>query len=129
MKKISEWFKELPSPIREKALKNFKKDKSKDLKVSSLSHAILHGFGWCIDGSTGRKWSKLYDKIRDEEKLSIITETDEAIIAELVDHITQMHARLKNHGFIYKWDSKIGWYSLASKDSASWVFDTYILKL
>lgn len=102
MKKISEWLKELPSPIREKAQANFRNQKGTDEKVSELSYAIF-AFNW---SNTPQKW-KYWSKIYDEYKIESFDNYDEANIDELVDHSEQISKRLSKYNLI--WNDKHGW--------------------
>ena len=89
MKKISEWLKELPPPIREKAQANFKNQKAANIKVSELSYAIFQAFNWRYTPQKWKYWAKIYD----EYKSVSFDNYDQANIDELVDHIEQIHQR------------------------------------
>lgn len=103
MKKISEWLKELPSPIREKALTNFKNKKFSDIKVSELSNAIFQAFNWRSSPEKWKYWDKVYDKYLPVS----FDKYEEAMIDELVDHSEQISKRLSKYNLI--WNDKHGW--------------------
>jgi len=57
---IKEWYQELPSPIREKALKYAEERWSLGFERNSLAGAILHWFVWEDTEEWDDYWHKIY---------------------------------------------------------------------
>jgi hypothetical protein len=64
MKKIIDWFQELPEPQRSMAMNNCNVF---DEEVESLSKAIIHGFAWEYTDEGGTYWNLFHDNIKREE--------------------------------------------------------------
>ena len=67
-KTIKEWFQELPSPIREKALKYAEEDWSLDRKKISLSDAVSCWFIWEKTDEWRDYWSEYNSKLKKQEQ-------------------------------------------------------------
>ena len=124
-KKISEWLKELPSPIRKKAEANFKKQKYRDIQVNELAWAIFEAFDWASTPEKYKYWCNVYE----EYEPLFFGNYDNAMIEELVDNTKKMHKNIKSLNLV--WDQKTGWenkavVSLYGKD---YVFKALAFKL
>ena len=64
MKTVQEWFNELPSPIREKALANVAPERMGS-RQSSMATAIMHAFTWSTTPEASTYWSVLHQKYVD----------------------------------------------------------------
>ena len=58
-KPIKEWFRDLPEPVRTKALANFD---GKVLEANSLASAIFDGFDWVHTLQGADYWNRQYTR-------------------------------------------------------------------
>ena len=65
---IKEWYQELPSPIREKALKYAEKNWRLELKRDSLQEATLWWFIWSDTEEWQDYWSEYNSKLEKQEQ-------------------------------------------------------------
>lgn len=60
MKKISDWFNELPEPQRTQALANVDKAKRGHFCVRQMSTALMEGFEWANTPQGYEYWNQIH---------------------------------------------------------------------
>ena len=69
MRRIEEWFIELPTEHRDKAQTNMHNDgNTNHIEVSSMSAALLYAFDWYDTEEGFNYWVELHDRLKEQEQ-------------------------------------------------------------